>query len=104
MYQLGSKITPKEINTFLKSLNSKKAPGIDKMATNFVKLASDTLAEPLPKAISHSINTSIFPNNAKIARVMPINKKTDDKYAISNFRSVNILNCFSKVYENAIKN
>ena len=37
----GSKITPKEINTILKTLNSKKAPGIDKIPTKLVKLASD---------------------------------------------------------------
>ena len=32
----GSKITPKEINTILKTLNSKKAPGIDKIPTKLV--------------------------------------------------------------------
>ena len=100
----GSKITPKEINTILKSLNSKKAPGIDKIPTKLVKLASDILAEPLSIAINNSIRTSTFPNNAKIATVVPIDKKTDDKYVISNFRPVSILNCFSKVYENVIKN
>ena len=36
--------------------------------------------------------------------VVPIVKKTDDKYEISNFMSVGILNCFSKVNENVIKN
>ena len=41
----GSKITPKEINTILKSLNSRKAPGIDKIPTKLVKLMSDILAE-----------------------------------------------------------
>ena len=100
----GSKITPKEINTILKTLNSKKAPGIDKIPTKLVKLASDILAEPLSIAINNSIRTSAFPNNAKIATVVPIDKKTDDKYVISNFRPVSILNCFSKVYENVIKN
>ena len=100
----GSKITTEEINTILKSLNSKKAPGIDKIPTKLVKLASDFLAEPLPIAINISISTSIFPNNAKIASVVPIDKKTDDKYVISNFRPVSILNCFSKVYENVTKN
>ena len=100
----GSKITTKEINTVLKSLNSKKAPEIDKIPTKLVKLASDILAEPLPIAITNSISTSTFPNNAKIASVVPIDKKTDDKYVISNFRPVSILNCFSKVYENVIKN
>ena len=100
----GSTITPKEINTILKTLNSKKAPGIDKIPTKLVKLASDILAEPLSIAINNSIRTSTFPNNAKIATVVPIDKKTDDKYVISNFRPVSILNCFSKVYENVIKN
>ena len=100
----GSKITTEEINTILKSLNSKKALGKDKIPTKLVKLASDVLAEPLPIAINNSISTSAFPNNAKIASVVPIDKKTDDKYVISNFRPVSILNCFSKVYENVTKN
>ena len=85
-------------------MNSRKAPGIDKIPTKLVKLASDILAKPLSIAINNSISTSTFPNNAKIASVVPIDKKTDDKYVISNFRPVIILNCFSKVYENVIKN
>ena len=100
----GSKITTEKINTILKSLNSKKAHGIDKTPTKLVKLASDFLAEPLWIAINNSINTSTFPNNAKIASAVPIDKKSDDKYVISNFRPMSILNCFSKVYENVIKN
>ena len=67
-------------------------------------MSSDFLPEPLSIAISNSISTSTFPNNAKIASVVPIDKKTDDKYVISNFRRVSILNCFSKVSENVIKN
>ena len=89
-FSWGSKITPKEINTILKSLNSRKAPGIDKIPTKLVKLASDILAKPLSIAINNSTSTSTFPNNAKIASVVPIDKKTDDKYVISNFRPVSI--------------
>ena len=100
----GSKITTEEINTILKSLNSNISPGIDKIPIKLVKLASDFLAESLSIAINNSISTSTFPNNAKIASVVPIDKKTDDKYVIPNFRPVGILNCFSKVYENVIKN
>ena len=66
-------------------------------------MASDFSAEPLPIAINNSIITSTFPNNAKIASVVPVDKKTD-KFVISNFRQVSILSCFSKVYENVIKN
>lgn len=67
-------------------------------------MSSDVLAEPLPVAINISICTSTFPSNAKIVSVVPNEKKTDNKYVISNFRSVSILNCLSKVYENVIKN
>ena len=67
-------------------------------------MASDILAELLSIAINNIISTSAFPNNAKIASVVSIDKKTDDKYVISNFRPVSILNCFSKFNENVIKN
>ena len=91
----GSKIMPKEIKIFLKSLSSNKGLGIDKMPTKLVKLATDVLAESLLIAITSSSSTSTFPSNAKIAAVVP-NKKTDDKYVISNFPPVSIFNCFLK--------
>ena len=100
----GSKITPKEINTILNSLNSKKAPGIGKIPTKIVKFQCGISTESLSITINNSISTSIFPNNAKIVIVVPVGKKSNDKYAICNSRPVSILNCFSKVYENFIKN
>ena len=45
----------------------------------------------------------MFPENAKVASVTPIDKKTDDKNSVLNFRPINALNCFSKVYENILK-
>ena len=74
----SSKITAKEINTILKSLNSNKAPGSDRIPTRLVKLASDILDELHSIAINNSIRTSTFPNNAKIATAVPTDKKTDD--------------------------
>ena len=38
-FSWGSKIMPKEIKIILKSLNSQKVPGIDKIPTELVKLA-----------------------------------------------------------------
>ena len=73
----GSKITPKEFNPILKSRNSKKAPGIDKIPAKLAKLVSDILAEPLSIAINNSISTSTFPSNAKIVTVVPLDKKID---------------------------
>ena len=61
------------------------------------------LSKPLAISISNILASFKFPDVAKIAAVVPIDKKTDDKYDLSNFRPVNLLNCFFKVYENIIK-
>ena len=43
------------------------------------------------------------PENAKVGSVTPIDKKTDEKNSVLNFRPIGVLNCFSKVYENILK-
>ena len=93
-------VTSNEVNLILKSFNTKKASDADKMPTKLVKVTSDFLSTPLVTAINNSLASSKFSDIAKVATVIPIDKKTDDKYDISNFRPVSLLNCFSKVYEN----
>ena len=93
-------VASNEVNLILKSLNTKKASGTDKIPTKLVKLASDFLSTPLATTINNSLASSQFPDIAKVATVIPIDKKMDDKYDISNFRPVSLLNCFSKVCEN----
>ena len=88
----------------LKSLNSKIATGTDRLPIKLVKLASEFLSKPLSLAMNNSIALSTFSDRGKVATVAPIDKKTDNKYSVSNFRPVRLLNCFSKIYENCIKN
>ena len=65
-------------------------------------------AEPLSTTLSISINKSfkynIFPSNARVACIKPLDKKTEDKHCISNFHPVSILNTFSKIYKKSAKN
>ena len=88
----------------LKSLNSQKAAGTNRLPIKLVKLASEVLSKPLSIAMNNSITSSTFPVKAKVATVVPIDKKTDNKYNVSNFRAVSLLNCFSKTYENYTNN
>ena len=67
-------------------------------------MAAEPLSTPLLIAIKNSFKYNIFPSNAKVARVKPLDKKTEDKHCISNFRPVSILNTFSKIYEMFAKN
>lgn len=61
-----------ELKTILKYLNSKNAPGIDKIPIKLVKLASGLLADPLPLAMNNSISTPTFSNNVKITTVLKL--------------------------------
>ena len=55
------------------------------------------------QAINCCLRQGIFPGNAKIASVVPVDKGKPDKYDVLNYRPVSILNDFSKIYEKAIK-
>ena len=58
----------------------------------------------LTKSINSSIEHNIFPDLAKTAPVFPLDKGKPNKNDIANFRSVSILNRFSKYYDRVIKN
>ena len=45
----------------------------------------------------------MFPENAKVATVVPLDKGKPYKNDISNFRPVSLLNTFSKFYERVVK-
>ena len=68
-----------------------------------VKLASRFLSAALAIAINNNLASFKFPDTAKVTTVVPIDKKKDEKYDISNFQPVNLFNSFSKVYEHIIK-
>ena len=102
-FQFNS-ITTSEIYKFLKNIDDKKATGTDKIPPKLVKISAEVLSQPLADATNNSIFKGVFPDNAKIASVSPIDKQSDDKTKVSNFRPVSVLNNFSKIYESVIKN
>ena len=83
--------------------DTKKAVGIDTIPPKLIKMASNVLAPILTTAIDSSIENIVFPENAKVATIVPLDKGKPDKNDISNFRPVSLLNTFSKFYERVIK-
>ena len=51
----------------------------------------------------HSINKGIFPDELKIAKVIPI-YKFGDNTSIENYRPISVLSVFSKVFEKIMYN
>ena len=93
-----------EVKKLLKEIDIKKAVGVDTIPPKLIKIGADIIAEPLTPAINCCLCQGIFPDNAKVASVVPVDKGKPDKYDVLNYRPVSILNTFSKIYEKVIKN
>ena len=73
-----------KVKQYLQKLNPRKAIGQDKIPPTLIKMAAEPLRTPLAVAINNSFKYNIFPSNAKVACVKPLDKKTEDKHCISN--------------------
>ena len=67
----------------------------------FIKLSSSILIPILVSLINASFSLGIFPDDLKVAKVIPLFKK-GDTLDISNYRPISLLTCFSKIFEKAI--
>ena len=97
-------VNESEIKDLPKNLDIKKASGIDTIPPKLVKISAEFLTPLLTKAINTSVAQNVFPEKAKTASVIPLDKGKPKKNEMSNFRPVSVLNTFSKVYERVIKN
>ena len=61
-----------------------------------IKIDAEPLSTLLSIAIYNGFKQSIFPNNAEVACVKPLDKKTENKHSISIFRPISILNTYQK--------
>ena len=93
-----------EVKKLLKEIDIKKAVGVDTIPPKLIKIRAVIVAEPLTQAINCCLCQGIFPENAKVASVVPLDKGKPDKYDVLNYRPVSILNAFSNIYEKVIKN
>ena len=75
---------PSHVAFLLKSLDIKKASGLDKIPSKLRQTASDILSVPLSQANNNSLMNEMFPDVAKVTMVSPIDKKTNGKNKISN--------------------
>ena len=90
-----------EVKDLLRNADIKKESGTDTILPKLVKISADFLTLILRKSINTNIRQKVFPENAKTASMILLDKLNKTK--MSNFRLVSVLNTFSKVYERVIK-
>ena len=91
-----------EISNLIKQLKN-CSPGYDGITPKIVKLFSSKLSEPLTHIFNLSLSQGVFPDELKLAQVLPL-YKSGDSTSLSNYRPVSVLPIFSKVLERLVYN
>ena len=79
-------------------LDTKKSTGYDSIPPRLLKPIANHTSLHISNIFNKCIDSSIFPEDAKLAEVVPIFKK-DDNMVMKNYRPVSILPSMSKVLE-----
>ena len=94
-------ITPEEIDDQLSLMQNKSSSGPDGIPIKVLKYISQFIVHPLCYIFNLSVKSGIFPNDLKMATVIPLHKKGDADL-IENYRPITLPSCFSKLFEKII--
>ncbi len=84
-----------EILTSVSNFRNKYSTGYDNVSMNLVKSTISAITTPLKNVCNMSFQTGIFPDQMKLAKVIPV-YKTGDKKQLSDYRPISILPQFKK--------
>ena len=93
-----------EVKKISEKTNVKKAVRVDRNPQKLNQTGADIIAEPLKLARNCCLRQGVFLNYDKTTFVVPLDKEKPKKYDVLNYRPVDILTAFSKIYKKVIKN
>jgi hypothetical protein len=96
-------VTETEVEQVNKGLRSKSSPGFDEILTSSVKQYLCYFTKPLVHLYNVSLQTGIFPDMMKKAKIIPLFKK-GERQDVKNYRPISILSVFSKALEKLVHN
>ncbi len=96
-------VTPEFVFDEICKMDNNKSPGFGNLNVKLLKLAAPIICHSLAYICNLSLQTSVFPNEWKQAKVTPI-YKDGDKCDVSNYRPISVLPIISKIIERAVHN
>jgi hypothetical protein len=91
-------VTVSHVCSLLHGLSSNKASGIDKISCKIIKIAAPAISDSLTFIFNQAITLSSFPNEWKMARVIPL-YKNGHRNIPGNYRPISVLPAISKIME-----
>ena len=85
------------------NLKASTSEGYDNVSTKLLKQTVKEVATPLAHIVNLSLSHGIFPNDMKLAKIVPIFKNGNTKL-FNNYRPISILPAFSKILEKIVCN
>ena len=94
-------IDANNILDIVKNIKSKTSMDNNNISTNLLKKSIVHITEPLSHIINISLSTGVFPEEMKVAKVIPI-FKSGDNTVFNNYRPISLLPIFSKILEKIV--
>ena len=94
-------ITPQTMLNYILAIKPKKSRDDNDFSMDLLHKVAPHIAVPLAHIYNCSVQSGIFPDNMKISRVIPV-FKSGDPLDPDNYRSIFMINIFSKVVEKII--
>ena len=99
---LNSTLKISELNSAIRSLKPKKAPGPDGVSNDMLKHLGPVARKMLLEIFNRSWNKGLVPEVWKTAHLVPVLKKGKDKTDPSSYRPISLLSCVGKLMERVI--
>ena len=96
-------VTEEELINIVHSAKDKKSKGYDGIDMCLLKKIIPHILTSLRHICNTSLGQGIFPDEMKIARIIPL-FKSGDKQNVSNYRPISLLPQFSKILEKIFNN
>ena len=95
------KINENELEREINKLDNKKSSGFDDISVKFLKVCKPVIIKPLVQIFNKSVLTGEYPDELKIAKVIPL-FKSGEKALMNNYRPISLLSIINKLFEKLI--
>ena len=94
-------LNDEDIFKIMQNFAPKSSTGYDGISMKLLKHISPHIIPALTITVNQSLLTGIFPDHLKIAKIIPLYKKSDETL-LDNYRPISLLPTISKIFEKAV--